>query len=67
MNMETLISCDAKQAQDNGKRKSVTIDKQLKALEEGRKKQWLQDRKRLKEAQPTSTSEEEDESTETHT
>ena len=34
-------------------------NKQLKALEEGRKKQWLS-KQQVKEEKPTSTSEEED-------
>ena len=71
MNTETLdvdVSEQPELVQENGKRKRVIImsDKQLKALEEGRKKRWLS-KQQVKEEQPTSTSEEEAESTETHT
>ena len=44
MNTETLPVDVAEQPelpQENGKRKRVMSEKQLKALEEGRKKRWL--------------------------
>ena len=44
MNTETLTGGVAEQpelSQETGKRKRVMSDKQLKALEEGRKKRWL--------------------------
>ena len=71
MNTETLDGVVTEQpelVQENayGKRKRVMSDKQLKALEEGRKKRWVS-KQQVKEEQPTSASEEEDESTETNT
>ena len=71
MNTETLDGVVTEQpelVQENayGKWKRVMSDKQLKALEEGRKKRWLS-KQQVKEEQPTSASEEEDKSTETNT
>ena len=43
--------------QDNGKRKRTMSEKQLKALEEGRKKRWLS-KQIVKEEQTATTSEE---------
>ena len=69
MNTEKLDSSVTEQpelVQENGKRKRVMTDKQLKALEEGRKKRWMS-KPQVKEEKHTSASEEEDKSTENHT
>ena len=66
MNTEVVVSDVAEQNQENAKRKRVMSDKQLKALEEGRKKRWLS-KQAVKEEPVTSTSEEEDSSTEADT
>ena len=50
-------------AQENGKRKRNMSEKQLKALEEGRKRRWVSKQK-AKEEQPTDTSEEDTDTTE---
>ena len=45
MNTETLdvrMTEQPELVQENGKRKRVMTDKQLKALEEGRKKRWFE-------------------------
>ena len=66
MNTEVVVSDVAEQNQENTKKKRVMSDKQLKALEEGRKKRWLS-KQAVKEEPVTSTSEEEDSSTEVDT
>ena len=66
MNTEVVVNDVAEQNQENAKRKRVMSDKQLKALEEGRKKRWLS-KQAVKEEPATSTSEEEDSSTEADT
>ena len=57
MDPETVNTEEVELTQDNGKRKRPMSDKQLKALEEGRKKRWLS-KQTVKEEHTTSTSEE---------
>ena len=63
MDPETANTGEIELTQDNGKRKRLMSEKQLKALEEGRKKRWLS-KQTVKEEQTTGTSEEDTDTTE---
>ena len=61
MDTEEAKIVDVELEQDNGKRKRAMSEKQLKALEEGRKKRWLS--KQIVKEEPTTTSASEEDTT----
>ena len=66
MDSEISNAEEVELTQHNGKRKRPISEKQLKALEEGRKKRWLS-KQTVKEEQTTSTSEEDTDTTDQST